>query len=303
MATSLDPHYQEAFRNYWEQEIQAESSLLDKAVMTEPVNGYRKKMDFLDEVESENLSRDGGALNPQDVTGTIRWLNVTYKGKPQKIPEFDERELGDLVSPSSSLIQSHGFMYNRDKDRQIVAGIEGNAYAGELGTTLVPLPSSQKVLANFNNPLSGGTATNKGLTYDKVARALKIFRGNSVNVGGELYAAIDATSEEDLMVSVNEIRSSDFSKVAPIDGDGVHGVRWNGMNWIVCWDGLLTTSSNITNCLVWNKRHVVFGDGERRVDMSYEMLQQMALVIYTRYRIGATRTQDKGVVLIESYHA
>jgi hypothetical protein len=296
----LPDHFQPAFHNRWEHRIQREQSLLGNTVTMDSVEGYRKKYDQLEKQSMRLITTRHGNTTQDEFDAYIRWLVTKKYELTNVLDEWDDKELGSLITPQGRLTENHVFGYNRTKDSTIVSAVEGNAYTGEDGATLTAVPASQIVAATYTK---AGTSVNSGLTFEKVAQAKRIFRGNALMTGRDVCAVIGPDDEEDLIADVNEIRNSDFSRVAPIDAGGVHQSYWMGFSWIVGDDDLLTTASSITNCLFYHKKYVMFGDGERRANIDILPDQSHAVQIRSRCRLGATRLEEKAVVLVKTYHA
>jgi len=297
---NLPNHYQDAFTNRWVDRIQREMSLLANTVSIDSVNGYRKKLDQLEKQAMRKVAARHAQTQQDQFDTFIRWLYTSKYELSNIIDEWDDVELGELIAPTGRLTVNHTFAYNRAKDQTIVDGVEGVAYTGENGATLISVPSTQIVQDTFTK---AGTSVQSGLIFDKVARAKRIFRGNALMTGREVCAVIGPDDEEDLIVDVNEIRNRDFSAVAPIDKGGLHEEFWMGFNWIVGDDDLLTTASNVTNCLFYHKRHIWFGDGQRRANIDILPNQSHAIQVRSRCRMGCTRDEEKGAVIVETYHA
>lgn len=300
MYPDLPDHFQPAFSNRWEHRIQREESLLGSTVTMESVEGYQKKFDQLEKQSMRLITTRHGNTVQDEFDAYIRWLKTRKYELTNVLDEWDDKELGSLISPQGRLTENHVYGYNRAKDSEIVSAIEGSAYTGEDAATLVAVPATQIVAATYTK---AGTSVNSGLTFEKVAQAKRIFRGNALMTGRDVCAVISPADEEDLIADVNEIRNSDFSRVSPIDAGGVHQSFWMGVSWIVGDDELLTTASSITNCLFYHKKYVLFGDGERRANIDILPEQSHAVQIRTRCRMGATRLEEKAVVLVKTYHA
>jgi hypothetical protein len=297
---NLPEHFQPAFDNRWRHRIQREQSLLGGTVGADSVNGYQKKYDQLEKQSMRLIATRHGNTTQDEFNAYIRWLKTKKYELANVLDEWDDVELGELISPEGRLTENHVFAYNRTKDSTIVDAVEGSAYTGEDAATLVAVPSTQIVAATYTK---AGTSVNSGLTFEKVAQAKRIFRGNALMTGKNVCGVIGPDDEEDLIADVNEIRNSDFSKVSPIDAGGVHETFWMGFKWIVGDDDLLTTASNITNCLFYHKDYIIFGDGQRRANIDVLPEQSHAIQVRSRARMGATRLEEKGVVLVKTYHA
>lgn len=296
---SLPDHFTLDFNQNWQHRVQRMPSLLRGTVSTETINGERKRFSQLEKQEMRQIVARAGTTNVDEATGYFRHLICKKFELANILDEWDEKELGVLVSPQGALVTNHGYAYNRAVDATIIAAIEGNAITGEDGTTLTPVPQTQIVEENYVFP---GTAANVGLTFAKVARARRIFTDNDIPAGdGNLYAVISPADDEALVRDVDEIKNSDYSRVAPIADGTVNGKSWMGFKWIVHTG--LTTASNVTNCLFYHKDFVAFADGERRASVDILPEKSHAIQIRTRARMGAMRREEKGVVIVQTYYS
>jgi len=301
---NLPDHFQPAFDNRWRHRIQRENSLLGSYVTMDSVDGYRKKYDQLEKQSMRAISTRHGNTTQDEFQGYIRWLYTNKYELTNVLDEWDDKELGALISPEGRLTENHVYAYNRRKDQEIINALEGSSYTGEDGTTLVALPSSQIIASTYTK---AGTSVSSGFIFDKVSAVKRKFRGNSLTggMGSSIVGCIGPEEEEDLITDVNEIRNSDFTRAPAIDAGGVFGTSWMGITWVVGDDDLLTVgaSNNIANCLFWDKKWIMFGDGQRRANMDILPGQSHAVQVRTRCRMGATRLEEKAVVLVESSRA
>lgn len=302
MADTLPDFYQIQYATNWEIKIQQMESRLRGTVGSGTINGDRKKIDFLGPQDMQAKATRKGDTQISDYPTEARWAYANEYDLANDQDEFDRDNLGQLVSPESSLIASHAMAYNRQVDRTIIDALGATVMTGKDGTTPVAFPSSQIVAANF---VRSGSAVNSGMTFAKVARARKLFQKKAVGLGKDSFALISADDEEDLVNDVLEIRNSDYTGPKPpaIEHGTVDGQYWFGFNWIVMPDGFLPVASNITNCFFYNRNYVDFLDGQRRAYIDIIPTKSHKVQIRTVTRQGAIRKQDDAVVMVKTYHA
>jgi hypothetical protein len=292
----LPQHYTLDYKQNFSHRIQREPAKLKMAVEMEAIDGYRKRFSQLEKQEMTKITVRHGTTKRQDATSYFRWLDTEKFEVANILDEWDEKELGELISPKGRLTENHGYAYNRTCDDVIIKAAEGLTATGAQGTILTPLPASQIVDTTFTPT---GPGPKSGLTFDKVARIRRIFNDNDLDVGRDVYAVISPKADEDLVRDVNEARNKDFSNITPIADGTVDGKRWMGMNWIV-HTGLTTFNDgvdDVTNCLFWHKSQMIFGDGEVRSDVDRLPENSHGTQIRTRTRMGAMRVEEKGVVI------
>ena len=299
---TLPEHYTLDYSQNWLQRIQQFPSLLANTVKTDSVNGYFKRYAQLESQAMSEITVRHGTTTRTNATSFHRWLNTKKHDIANVLDEWDDKELGDQVSPKGAMIESHGFAYNRLKDRTIIEAAEGNATTGEDHDVNTALPATQRVVVTLN---PGGVATDSGMTFAKVARARRIFNDNVLSLGSEAYAIISPEMDEALVRDVNEARDKDFASITPINDGTVGGKYWMGFNWIVHTDLTSATvagaAGNVTatQALFYHKSQMVFGDGEKRSSVDILPENSHGVQCRTRTRLGALRMEEKGVVVVE----
>ncbi len=301
----LPEHFTETYAQSWFHRIQQFPSLLAETVTTDSVDGFQKRYSQLERQDMEEITVRHGTTQRQDATMFIRWLKTKKHNLANVIDEWDDKELGVLISPKGAIIENQGFSYNRRKDRTILDGAEGLATTGEDADVFVPLPASQIVSVSF---VPTGGATDSGMTFPKVVRARRIFNDNVLPLNtGMAFAVISPQADEDLVRDVDEARNRDFTQITPIADGTLDGKMWMGFKWIVHTDLTVNLAAvgaggpvTATQCLFWHKRHVYFGDGEKRSSVDILPENSHGVQCRTRTRMGSLRFEEKGVVMVET---
>lgn len=299
----LPQHFTTTYSQSWTHRIQRFPSILADTVRTDTIEGFEKRYSQLEKQEMAEIFTRHAPTPQQDATSFFRWLRTKKHDISNKLDEWDQKELGVLISPKGDIIENHGFAYNRLKDGTIIAAVEGNAVTGEDGDINTPLPASQIIPVGFN---PGGGLVDSGLTFAKVAGARRIFMENDLSLGGEAFAVISPEADEFLVKNVDEARNKDFSNIVPIADGTVGGKMWMGFRWRIhtgLTTGDVTGAGGTvagTNCLFYHKSQIIFGDGEKRSSVDILPTESHAVQCRTRTRMGALRREEKGVVKVET---
>lgn len=306
MATSyrLDPIVEIEFSRVWEHRLQQTGSLLLPSVSRSSIDGERKRFTQLGAGEMRKITGRSLATHPDDSTIFARWIVAEKFERVTWVDEWDQKEIGQLPDPVGPHMEQHVMAYGRTVDAVIRDAAQGQSITGDTGTTLVALPASQIVAKDY---VRTGTPTRSGLTFAKVAKAVRILNVNKVPQMGR-FAVISSQEQDDLISDVEELKNSRYTNVQPITDGTLDGKTWMGLKWIVNYEDLTTTADDnglgdVRNCLVYQKDFVVFGDGERRASVDLLPLYSHSTQVRTRARMGATRKQEEAVVIIETYHA
>jgi len=300
----LPEHYTIDYKQNWFHRIQQFPSLLADTVTNDTVDGFIKRYSQLERQVMGDITVRHGTTNRQSAEMFIRWLKTRKHDIANVIDEWDDKELGELISPKGAIIENQGFAYNTKKDRTIIEAAEGSATTGEDADVLVPLPASQIVPVSFN---PGGAPADSGMTFAKVARARRIFQDNVLPLNnGMAFAIISPEADEALVRDVEEARNKDYTQISPIADGTVDGKMWMGFKWIVHTDlttGDVTGAGGTvqgTNCLFWHKQFMYFGDGEKRSNVDILPENSHGVQCRTRTRMGAMRFEEKAVVKVET---
>ena len=300
MAT-LPDFFQEAYHNTWTHELQQKNALYAGTYQQMAVNGNRLEIPYLDKSDDRELTGRAQKLQLDEDTQFKRWLYVQNYGRTHKIDEWDEKNLGTYAVPSSQYIQNDVYMYHRRWNTVIYDALGGVAKTGTDGTTDTSLPSSQIVEEDFQG--DGVSASDVGLTFEKVKKASRILDDNFVPLENRFFT-VSPAGQDDLLGEA-EANNQDFTMNRIIDAGTINGMTWMGFRWIVdpSIPKTVDGAGYIRNYYAWHPSCLAFGDGEKRTTAKSELLQSEALVIYTRYRMGATRLEEEGVVEVQAWNA
>ena len=294
MATVPDFFFQK-FGTSFEAAVQQTSSVLDSTVT--PFNFDAKSKSILIGTTIDWADATDGRMAPTNIgeyNASQRWV-VTEKVMVPVAPaldEWDETLLDEVTSPGSDIINAMTYGYNRIKEKKIVSCIESAVSIG------ANAPTSTQAFPTANVIAHGST----GLTFAKVANIVRLAREQDVNPA-ELTWVISAKDEEYLIANVAEVRSKDYTKVAPIEGGSVVGSRWMGFTWIVSNQLTTNTTDHTVNSLVYSKQAIRFNFGSRKSAIETRPDRNGAIQFRSSARMGGARAQDKGVFIVKNYYA
>ena len=295
MAYTIPEIFHQKFATNIEAAIQQTSSVLDSTVT--PFNFDAKSKSILVGTTIDWADATDGRMaqtNIGEYNATQRWV-VTEKVMVPVAPaldEWDESLLDEITSPGSDIINAITYGYNRIKEKKIVAAIESAVSIGANAPTSTEAFPTANIIAHNDT----------GLTFTKVASIVRLAREQDVNPA-ELTWVISAKDEENLIVNVNEVRSKDYTKVAPIEGGSVVGSRWMGFTWIVSNQLTTDTTAKTVNSLVYGKQAIRFNFGSRKSAIETRPDRNGAIQFRSSARMGGARAQDKGVFIVKNYYA
>ena len=295
MSYTIPEIFHQKFATNIEAAIQQTISVLDSTVT--PFNFDAKSKSILVGTTIDWADATDGRMaqtNIGEYSATQRWV-VTEKVMVPVAPaldEWDESLLDEITSPGSDIINAMTYGYNRIKEKKIVSCIESAVSIG------ANAPTSTQAFPT-GNVIAHGSA---GLTFAKVANIVRLAREQDVNPA-ELTWVISAKDEEYLIANVAEVRSKDYTKVAPIEGGSVVGSRWMGFTWIVSNQLTTNTTDHTVNSLVYGKQAIRFNFGSRKSAIENRPDRNGAIQFRSSARMGGARAQDKGVFIVKNYYA
>lgn len=306
MAGQIDQAFVNQFRSNVFHLSQQKGSRLRGGVRTEIQNGQRMFFERLgQDVAIRKTSRhmdtpqiDSDHSRRANTLDDYIWADL--------IDEEDQIRL--LIDPESGYAQASMWAMGRAMDDEIIAAMRGNAYSGQGGTTAVPLPDAQKVLAQSSAAI--GTPTD--LNVDTLRAVKKVFDINDVDESIERYIAVSASQLANLL-SQTQVTSADYNSVkALVSGQidtfmGFKFIRtqrlpqldcgYNNSTGAIVTAGGNATASNARRCLAWAKTGVVLGIGkdvEVKIDPRPD--KNYATQVFARMSVGATRLEEAQVV-------
>jgi len=219
-----------------------------------------------------------------------RWIRPLNYDCAKLVDEFDEQFLGEVVLPTSPIIQSHGAAYARTCDKIIIDALGGTAFTGATGTTATVLPAGQKIAANY---VESGTAANSGLTIAKLRAAKFLFDSNEVDEEEERIMVVSAKQLQDLLRTV-EATSADYNTVRAL----VDGTLNTFMGFKFRRSQQLPLATDIRSCFAYVKSGVILAERGLKTHMDVRADLSHSLQIRSVASLAAVRMEEKKVVEI-----
>ena len=228
----------------------------------------------------------------QDVSADRRWVYPADREIVRWVNEYDKLRM--LIDPTSDFMRGVAMGMARAEDDICIGAFFGTAQTGNGGGTATTFPAAQQVGVNV-----GGTTS--GMNIDKLLNAKRILAANFVDPSEEVYCAVSARQVEDLLKQA-QVVSSDFNSVKPLTDGKV--TRFLGVNFIPS-ERLDTDGSGYRRVPIWVKSGVhmgVWGDTKSNIVQRHD-LSGTPFQIYSRFTLGATRTEEGRVVEIKCAEA
>lgn len=277
--------------------LQQKGSVLRPCVMTGSHVGSQASP--VDQFAPVVANKVVGRFNPMPRTDGAtdrRWVFPQDYDLNQQLDAFDKLRL--LIDPMSSYVQNAVYALGRSMDMEILTGITGANFTGQLGATSVSLGGAQVI------SVQQGATSPTNLTVAKLRAAKKILMQNfaiDFNDRPEIYCAINAVNHDTLLAEMQVI-STDFNEQPVLGGDGFVQ-RFMGINFV--HTELLSTGTDdqagtSTATPLWIKSGVYCGiwDDVMSKISQRDDLQGLPYQAYVKGTFGATRLEEKKVVQI-----
>jgi hypothetical protein len=288
----IPEHYTTQFDANWRHLVQQKNSRLREYVTLDSINGKEKSYNQLSEAAMQLITSRSGETRITDQATAKRWIRPKAYDTAKLFDEFDEQLLGEVVLPTSPVVQSHAAAYARTADQVIIEALGGSAYTGETGVTPTSLPSAQKVAVNY---VESGSPANSGLTIGKLRAAKYILDSSEVDEEEERIIAVSAKQLQDLL-RTTEITSADYNSVkALVDGsvNTFMGFKFRKTQLLP-----LTVSSDVRMTYVYVKSGIVLAERGLKTHMDVRTDLSHSLQIRSVASLGAARLEEKKVVEI-----
>ena len=287
MSSQITTAFVQQYSNNVQMLSQQKGSLLRNSVDAETIVG---KHAFFEQVGSavaqKRVSRHGDT--PQiDTPHARRRVSMVDYEYADLIDKQDQ--VRTLIDPTSSYAQAAAFALGRAMDDEIIAAISGNAFAGETGSTTVPLGAGQKITESGTD----------GLTIAKLRSAKEKFDSASVDPSIPRYIVVGPKQISDLL-GTTQVTSSDFNTVKALANGEINSFL--GFNFIT--SNRLSIASSKRLCLAFAMDGVKLALGQdimTRIDERSD--KGYATQVYVCMTMGATRMEEEKVVTVEAHEA
>lgn len=290
--TNIPNHYTTQFDANWRHLVQQKNSRLREYVTLDSITGKEKSYNQLDTTSMTLISDRSGDTRITDQAMAKRWIRPAQYDTAKLFDEFDEQLLGEVVLPTSPVVQSHAAAYGRTCDSIVITALGGTAYTGTTGVTATALPAGQKVAVDY---VESGAAANSGLTIAKLRAAKYILDSNEVDEEEERIIVVSAKQLQDLL-KTTEVTSADYNTVrALVDGslNTFMGFKFR-RSQLLPLDG----GTDVRSAYVYVKSGIILAERGLKTHMDIRTDLSHSLQIRSVASLGATRTEEKKVVEI-----
>lgn len=296
----IPEHYYRTFEKNWNHTVQQEVSKLRDKVIVREFEGKELVLTDLDQVEF--TERTGRLTKSTPTEATAKKRKITKRDFKCQII-FDRKDkdlLGGLSRPDSEIITEMKYAWNRAVDAKIVEAASGTVYGGaEPYVDAITLPSTQQVAVDY---VVSGSATNSGLTPEKIIHARKLFRDNHIDPKQEeVYLAMSPEDEEFLTTYIkasgNDVWANMLTK---------HEETGMLFGFKTCCITQLAhnTSTDIETALAWSKRRgIIVAPEKMEIQIDSLPNQDHAIQISAYADYGFARRYEEGVVEIYADHS
>jgi hypothetical protein len=288
--TNVPNHFTTQFDSNWKHLVQQKNSALKQYVTIDSIEGKEKSYNQIDATSMTQITDRSRDTRITDQAMAKRWIRPTQYDCAKLVDEWDEQLLGEVVLPTSPIIQSHAQAYARTCDTIIIGALGGTAYTGTTGTTATVLPAGQKVAVNY---VETGVAANSGLTIAKLRAAKYLFDSNEIDEEEERIMVVSAKQLQDLLRTV-EATSADYNSVRAL----VDGALNTFMGFKFRRSQLLTKVSTVRSCYAYVKSGVILAERGLKTHMDVRTDLSHSLQIRSVASLAAVRMEEKKVVEI-----
>ena len=288
--TNIPNHYTTQFDSNWKHLVQQKNSKLKEYVTIDSIEGKEKSYNQIDTTSMTQITDRSRDTRISDQAMAKRWIRPQQYDCAKLVDEWDEQLLGEVVLPTSPIIQSHAAAYGRTCDTIIIGALGGTAFTGTTGTTSTVLPSTQKVAVNY---VETGTAANSGLTIAKLRAAKFLFDSNDVDEEEERIIVVSAKQLQDLLRTI-EVTSQDYNSVRAL----VDGSLNTFMGFKFRRTQLLPKTSTVRSVYAYVKSGVILAERGLKTHMDIRTDLSHSLQIRSVASLAAVRMEEKKVVEI-----
>lgn len=298
--TSIPDSYTIEFGNSFDIAYQQMATTLRGTVDEKPGSGERVRDQILDTTEMQDYSSRGGETVYTDITSDLWNVFPQAFDKANLIDEWDEAYLGEVVLPTSPIVQTHAAAYARKFDNVIVRAFTANAMRGKNGTTSSSFDTTNnRVAVDYKGP--DASAANDGLNFYKIVQAGQILDENEVPDDGNRYFGLRGQQMAELAYDIITNHADNLSSLKMMPGTKTisefYGFKFvSNQRWLVA-DSVTSAGTDVASCIAWHKSALqlcVWGDRNTRMDVLPQ--RRHALQIRTVGNLGATRKRDGGIV-------
>jgi len=296
MSLQITTAFVEQFNATVEHLFQQNISKLATRVRTETQNGLTGYFDQLGATKAVKRTVRHGDTPRVDVDKC-----VCYVSEYEWSDLIDQQDRVYLLhDPLGPYLQAAHMAMERVKDEVLVEAATGPAVRsngpGSGATFSVDLPASQSLPVNF---VSQGPPVNSGLTVDKLIQARTRLAAAGVPDTLKRYFVCTEYQISNLLLDAERNSDSPLTEIrALIEGRINHLM---GFEFVTIDPGIVKRdpATGIRKCFAYVEPALLLSTGQKiKSDVSIRADKSNAVQPYVSMTIGATRTQDKGVVQV-----
>ena len=276
--------------NFYELGQQMASRFQSAVTMHTGIVGQSKAVERVGKAEAYDITTRHADTKYVEVPHSRRWLDLADKGWAELVDELDEIRL--LADPKSKYPKLAVQALNRAKDDVIYAAIRGTARTGT-GTQV--LPSGQKIA-------EGGT----GLTLAKLLAAKELLDSAEIAQSGEEGESVGGQAKPVRFLACSSKQLTNLygtTEIKSVDYNSVKALAQGAINTFLGFEFIrserLAKSGTTRFAAAWARPCIAMGIGKDVVTSIDRMPgKNLAVQVYARMSIAATRIEDEGVVEI-----
>jgi len=289
--TGLPAFFTPQFSTTWDQLVtQRVSKLKDRVTMT-TVNGKERKFNQYGDIEMIDKVGRAAKTQVQDLPLAERWLRMKSREATTRLDEKDREYLGDVVLPTSEVMQAHVSAYMRKIDDVIISNLLGASYSGENGDTANNI--SDTVAVDYKGP--GVSAANVGLNLAKIIQAKSKLGQNEVDDDEEFIFLYSQSQLDDLLFAVNQVSSADYNNVKVLV-EGGKNFYFMGFKFVKTQRLPLNTGTDVRTCVAYVKSGIKFAENARVTHVDVLPEHSHAIQLRSVADMGAVRMEEKKVI-------
>ena len=238
-----------------------------------------------------------GATAAQERTtrhGDSPLMNTPHSRRRVSMKPYDWGDMVDepdqirmLINPESKYAMNAVWALGRSKDDIIIAAMCGNSYTGKDGSTVVALPSGQKVAQD---------GTPSSLTVEKLRKAKVLL--DTAEVDPDIPRFIMAQSLSiDALLGTTQVTSSDYNVVKALVMGDID--TFLGFKFIRIQRLPLVTTGTYRAAYAWAKDGVGLAIGsDVKTRITERSDKNFSVYVWASMDLGATRIEDEKVIEI-----
>lgn len=295
MTAPVDTFYVQQYATNVTLLLQQADSRFERAVTTGSYKGEAASP--VEQVGAIRAQKNGGRgqqVRPIEAPTDRPWVYPEDFNVPQLVYGADKLRM--VVDPTSSYNQNAAQALRRAKDEEVCAAFFADRQTGKAGGT-----TTQFLAANRGSVDLGGTGT--GLNVAKLRFAKRRLLGANIDESEQLFCAIDAEQNDNLLNEI-QVVSSDFNggNAPLVEGNVVK--RFLGFNFIH-YEDLQLNGAGHRRVPVWAKSGMhlgIWNDIKNSISIRDD-LEDLPYQLYSQMTAGATRLEEKKVVELPCFTA